>query len=198
MTDEIKQFFDKHAETWDNYCCYDQNKISAVATLAGIVPGTRVADIACGTGIMFPELISRNPAEILGVDLSDEMIARAREKFTDSRIRLLASDLFDVRETGFDIAIIFNAYPHFPDKSKLALHLSKMLKDGGRFMIAHCDGRDSINHCHSGKTVSRVSWPLRSAKEEAAVFSGCFEIDMLADTPEIYFFSGVKKPAAGD
>ena len=65
-------------------------------------------------------------------------------------------------------------------------------------MIAHNDGRSSINHCHRGTRVSQVSWPLRPAAEEAAVFSNYFDIDMLADTPDIYFFSGIKKRSSED
>jgi Methylase involved in ubiquinone/menaquinone biosynthesis len=191
---EIKRFFDGCAENWDRNCSFDRQKISAIVTLAGIKAGSRVADAACGTGVMFPEMLSRNPAKILGIDLSDRMIAGARGKFSDPRLRLLASDLFDVEETGFDTVMIFNAYPHFSDKSRLAEQIFKMLKTGGRFMIAHHDGRDVINHCHTGATVSRISRPLRSAEEEAAEFSNYFDVDMRADTPEIYFFSGTRKP----
>lgn len=193
MSNETKQFFDKYAETWDNSCKCDQKKIAAIVTLAGITSGSRIIDIACGTGVMFSEMLSRNPAMILGVDLSDKMIAKAHDKFADSRLHLLASDLFDVHETEFDTAMIFSAYPHFPDKTRLANHISEMLKEDGRFIVAHCEGRDAINHCHSGKMVSQISWPLRSAKEEAAEFSDFFNIDMIVDTSEIYFFSGTKK-----
>ncbi len=190
---EIKQFFNERAEKWDNICAYSQEKIAAIVTLAGITSGSHVADIACGTGVMIPEMLSRNPARILGIDLSEKMIAKAHSKFADSRLQLLAADLFDVQETGFDTVMIFSAYPHFPDKAKFARQISGMLKVGGRVMVAHCEGRNSINHCHSGSTVSQISWPLRSAQEEAAEFSGLFNMDMLADTPDIYFFSGVKK-----
>ncbi len=195
---EIKQFFDGYAENWDNNCKYSNEKIAAIVTLAGVTNGSKVADIACGTGVLFPELLSRNPASVLGIDLSGEMIARARSKSNDPRLHLLASDFFDVTETGFDTAILFSAYPHFPDKTGLAKHLSNMLKFEGRFIVAHCEGRNSINHCHSGKTVSRISWPLRPAKEEANAFRQYFHIDMLVDTPEIYLFSGTKKSTAED
>ncbi len=193
MANEIKEFFDQRAEVWDDICSYDQKKMEAIVTLAGITSGSRVLDIACGTGVMFPEMLSRKPEMILGIDLSDAMIAKARRKFTDERLRLLASDLFQVRETGFDVAMIFCAYPHFPDKSKLAQQISGMLNDGGRFMVAHCEGRTSINHCHSGKAVSQISWPLRPVREEAAEFALYFDVDMMADTSGIYFFSGTKK-----
>lgn len=191
----IKQFFDHMADTWDEENWIDANKIAAIVTLAGIREGSRVVDIACGTGVLVPELLSRNPSLLLGVDLSDRMIERAREKYTDPRLRLLATDLFAVKETGFDTAMIFNAYPHFGDKRDLAAQAAKLLASGGRLMVAHGGGKQIINSCHTGEAVSHISWPLRSASEEAAEFSEFFEIDMTVDSPDIYLFSGIKKEA---
>ena len=198
VMNEMKQFFDNCAEEWDSHGSIQQEKIAAIVTLSGIQPGSRVVDIACGTGVMFTEMLSRNPSMILGIDLSDKMISKARSKFSDPRLQLLSADLFEVNETGFDTAMIFSAYPHFQDKSRLARQVFKMLKPGGRFMVAHCVGRDSINHCHKGEKVSRLSWPLRPVQEEAAAFSSYFDMDILADNPDIYFFSGVKKQDLAD
>ena len=192
MLNDMKLFFDGCAETWDDNCTFHQEKIAAIVTLAGIKSGSRVVDIACGTGVMFSEILSRNPAEVFGIDLSSEMITKARSKFSDPRLHLLASNLFDVRETDFDTAMIFSAYPHFQDKRELAKQVSGMLNVGGRVMVAHCEGKNSINGCHTGKSVSRISWPLRPAKEEAAEFAEYFNIDILADTSDICLFSGIK------
>ena len=193
QTEEIKKFFNQCAETWDDSCSHDSQKIAAIVTLAGVAAGSRVADIACGTGVLFPEILSRNPEFLLGIDLSDRMIAKARSKFSDPRLHLIASDCFDVHETDFDTVFIYSAYPHFQDKAKLAELTAEMLKAGGRIMIAHSEGKRAINRHHSGKTVSQLSWDLQSVKEEAAKFSEAFNIDMLADTDNIYFFSGTKK-----
>ncbi|QAT48316.1 class I SAM-dependent methyltransferase [Caproiciproducens sp. NJN-50] len=193
QTGEIREFFDRCAETWD---CLDRGrpeKIAAIVTLSGVKEGSRVADIACGTGVLFPEILSRNPAFLLGTDLSEKMIGRARAKFSDGRLRTVASDCFELRESGFDTILIYNAYPHFPDKKRLAEKMASMLRKGGRLMIAHGTGRAAINGRHNGKMTGRISWELRSAEEEAAEFSGLFQIDMTADTEEIYFFSGFRK-----
>lgn len=190
---EIKEFFNGCADTWDNLCSHDSEKIAAIVTLAGVKQGSRVADIACGTGVLFPEILSRNPEFLLGIDLSDKMIEKAQSKFSNPRLHLVASDCFDVHETGFDTILIYSAYPHFPDKVKLAEHMAEMLKPGGRIMIAHSEGKDAINGHHTGKMVSQLSWNLQSAKTEAAKFAGAFHIDMVADTDNIYFFSGIRK-----
>lgn len=190
--EEMKRFFDCCASTWDEESDVSREKLAAVVTLAGVRSGVRVADIACGTGILFEEMLSRGPGEILGIDLSDRMIARAREKFSDPRLRLAVSDVFGVRETGFDIAMIFSAYPHFPEKRRLAEHVSSLLRPGGRFMVAHCESREEVNGHHVGERVSRLSSRLRPVREEAEEFAPFFSIDMLADTDAFYLFSGIK------
>ncbi len=192
-TEEIRTFFDRCADMWDGRCRHDPEKIAAIVTLAGVRPGGRVADIACGTGVLFPEILSRDPELLLGVDLSGKMIEKARSKFTDPRLRLAAADFFDVDEGGFDAVLLYSAYPHFPDKARLAAHMASMLKPGGRFLVAHGESREAINGCHSGGQVSPLSWKLHGAREEAENFSALFTIDMLADTKDIYFFSGIKK-----
>ena len=189
----MKSYFDRCASTWDEDCDIGKEKIAAVVTLAGICSGSRVADIACGTGVLFKEMLSRNPKEIVGIDLSDQMIARAREKFNDQRLRLIVSDLFEFRETGFDAVTIFSAYPHFLDKRRLAEHLSFLLKSGGRFMAAHCESRAGVNSHHMGEQVKRLSAELRPVREEAAEFEPFFSVDMLIDSNDFYLFSGVKR-----
>lgn len=192
-TERTKQFFDRAAEGWDRSCLHDPEKLDAIVTLADIRKGARVADIGCGTGALFEEILSREPAELLGVDLSDRMIAAARKKFHDGRLRLLAADLFDVAETGFDAATIYSAYPHFPDKERLARKIADMLVEGGRVMVAHSQGKEMINARHRGPEMEQISSPLLPAEQEANHFRKWFQIDILVDTPQLYLISGTKK-----
>jgi ubiquinone/menaquinone biosynthesis C-methylase UbiE len=190
---ETAIFFDALAADWDLNQKDNQEKIAAIATVAGIIPGMKIADIACGTGVLLPELLARNPFKILGIDISSKMIEAARKKFNDPRIELLVSDLFNIKETDFDAAIIYNAYPHFPDKRRLVRHVFDMLRDGGRVMVAHGDGREKINHHHMKGTARGLSQPLKPVELEAGEFSEFFNLDVLVDTPDIYMLSGIKK-----
>lgn len=165
-----------------------------IVSAAQIPQGGRVLDLACGTGVLFDEILSRGPAELVGVDLSDAMIARAREKFHDPRLRLIAADFFSFEETGFDAVTIYSAYPHFPDKERLLRHVWDCLNPGGRILVAHSDSREQINRRHSGgERVKAVSVSLVGAWEEAQAFEPFFSVDILADTPEFYLISGTKK-----
>lgn len=189
--DVVRPFFDAHAADWDDVSEADPRKIAAIVTLAGITAGCRVADIACGTGVLTAELLSRDPSCILGVDFSREMIAAARRKYADARVRWLVSDIFDVDINGLDAAVLYNAYPHFPEKRPLVEHVHAMLREGGRFSVAHGASREEINRCHGGSAMP-VSWPLRSAKEEAKEFQGLFAVDILVDSPDLYVVSGIR------
>lgn len=189
----IRSFFEERAQNWDETCTHDPEKIAVIVSLTGLRKGDRILDIACGTGILFEQLLSRDPSELVGLDLSPAMIARAREKFVDPRLRLLAQDFLDFAETGFQVVTLYSAYPHFPDKERLAQKLWEVLAPSGRLMLAHSQSRHSINGRHDASLAKAVSVGLRPVKEEAQVFSPYFNLDILADTPEFYIISGTRR-----
>ena len=189
----MKDFFDARAEQWDEIAVHDGHKIAAIAALAGIKKGDKVIDIACGTGIMFSPLLSYKPLQLLGIDLSPKMIKQAGEKHHDPRLTLMPLDLFDLEEAGFDVAVIYSAYPHFPNKKRLADKLHCILRPGGRFLVAHSQSMQAINHRHSDAHTATISTMLRPAMEEADVFHDCFSIDIIVDTPEFYVISGTRR-----
>ena len=45
---------------------------------------------------------------------------------------------------------MFSVFPHFPDKSKVLKELYRILKTGGRLIVAHADVKETINAYHHG------------------------------------------------
>ena len=188
----VKEYFNARADQWDQMCHHDPEKLSALVTLAGVCPGQQILDIACGTGALFNILLSKQPARLVGVDVSDRMISIAREKYPLPCVELFAMDILDFTETGFDTAFIYSAYPHFADKASLARAVWKALRPGGRFMVAHSESRATIDQRHHSPQVQRISTHLQPALQEADVWRDLFQVDILADTPDLYVISGVK------
>lgn len=188
---ETREFFNEMAGSWDSRFSADADFLKMLALLCPITQGGRAADIACGTGVLFPVLLARNPSEILGIDISENMLAEAGKKFSDPRIRFFCGSFLDLEEGGFDAAFIFRAYPHFHDKASFAVKLHSILKDGGRFIIAHSESRHTINDRHE-RTAAGVSDILADAETEARVFEGLFRVDIKADTDSLYIISGTK------
>jgi demethylmenaquinone methyltransferase/2-methoxy-6-polyprenyl-1,4-benzoquinol methylase len=190
---QTQQYFDDLAPQWDNICKHDADKLSLISALAAPAPGSRLLDIGCGTGIMIGPLLATNPRELLALDLSPRMIEQAAKKYRDARLRLLAGDFFALEESGFDFALLYSAYPHFPHKNKLARQAARCLVSGGRFMVAHSESRDVINSRHQGGAAALLSQPLKAAQEEAESWREHFRIDILIDTEQLYVISGLRK-----
>ena len=190
--EETKNFFDEKADTWDNESIYSPNLIKAVVEISGIPKNGRVIDIACGTGVLFPFILEKEPLELFGIDISDKMLEKAAEKFPSPSVRLQSGDFMDIKEDCFDIAFVYRAYPHFPDKKAFAKKLHTILKPNGRFVIAHTESRAAINQRHK-KGAMHVSDILLPVEEEAVYFNRLFDIDIKADTDNIYIISGKRK-----
>lgn len=71
-------------------------------TLSGI-PGTRIVDIGCGAGELSLALArQRHDAEVIGVDVSADLIAAARERAGDNpRLRFVLADAAAWQGDGF-------------------------------------------------------------------------------------------------
>jgi len=188
-----KEYFDSIANKWDTMCHHNPEKIAAILTLANIKSNGCILDIATGTGVLIPHLLKHGPEEITAIDLSELMIVQARKNHSDPRVRFEQSNFYEFQQTGFDFAIAYSAYPHFPDKEAFALKLSDCLNPNGRFMIAHSESKETINGRHSGDEVRKVSSSLKEAAAESSYFKAVFDIDILVDTDELYIISGIKR-----
>ncbi len=155
---EIAAFFDRLAPQWDADMIRHDDVIAQILDGAGVKPGVRVLDVACGTGVLIPDYLSRNVALVTGVDLSQEMIRIAAEKFPQNNVRFLCKDveLLPVEEM-YDCIMVYNAFPHFPDPEGLLRCLCRHLAPGGTLTIAHGQSRAAIDHHHEGaaRQVSR-------------------------------------------
>ncbi len=187
---EIISFFDDFAPTWDNANERNDAVIKRILDNCGICEGSHVLDVACGTGVLFPDYILRK-AVVTGIDISAEMVKMAKEKFP--QIDVICGDAESISfEENFDAVMIYNAFPHFPTPEKLIENLSKSLKSGGRISIAHGASREEINKCHSGKP-SKISLPLPEAEEIVKLLTSIFDVDVVISNDQMYQVSGIKR-----
>lgn len=128
----------------------------------------------------------------MGVDISKAMAEKAHSKFKDERLVVLNADFYNLIPYGFDGVIVFNAYPHFFDKPGMAKKLFNELNVGGRFIIAHDQGKDKVNAVHVRKNASKYSISLQPASIEWSFFASLFTLDSSIDNGERYIISGIK------
>lgn len=190
---EIIAFFDRLAPGWDADMIRHDGIISQILDGAGVREGVRVLDVACGTGVLFPDYLARGVASVTGVDISPEMVKLAREKFTQQNIEVLCADVEELPlERKFDCVVVYNAFPHFPDPEKLIRILAGHLADGGRLTVAHGMSRAAIDHHHEG-TASKVSRGLIHEDELAALMEKYLKVEVKISDDRMYQVTAAKK-----
>ena len=115
-------------------------RIRAVRALR-LRPGATVVDMACGTGLNFPllEKVVGPGGRIVGVDLTDAMLARAQDRIAKngwSNISLVQSDAasFDF-PAGVDAILSTYALTQVPGCADVIAHGAKALSGGGRWAV---------------------------------------------------------------
>ena len=192
MNNDTAAFFDKLAPEWDSAPAEYETREKLI-NLMGLARNSVVADIGCGRGILFEHLLKTNPARIIAVDISGEMIRLAKKLYGDKRLEYVNGDFLDVPLPMLDAAVFFNSYPHFLDKEALAEKLPGILKKGSAMIIAHSLGKAEINGMHTGESVSKFSTPLENAEAEADKFQRFFKTDTLIDNNELYFIKMTRR-----
>lgn len=182
----IKEFFDECAATWDAEMIRNEAVIKDILDDAQIEAGVHVLDVACGTGVLFPDYIARKVASITGVDISPKMVEIASEKFQGDNIKVICADVEELNDAElYDRIMIYNAFPHFSDAKRLIFKLITMLKQGGILTIAHGMSRERINQHHEGRA-SKVSEPLMDVDELSNLFDETCKLLVKVSSKERY------------
>lgn len=187
---DIISFFDSSAGSWDEELIRNDKVIEKILDNCGIDKDVCVLDVACGTGVLFPDYIKRE-AVVTGIDISPQMVKIAKEKFPDVNVICGDVEETDLNEK-FDTVMVYNAFPHFPDPERLVEKLSKLLRKGGRLSVAHGMSREDLLKLHNERA-SKVSLPLPDEKTLAKIFEPFFSVDIMISDSEMYQVSGVKK-----
>ncbi|PYX81996.1 MAG: SAM-dependent methyltransferase, partial [Acidobacteria bacterium] len=110
-----------------------------VLALMQLRPSDRVLDLGCGAGWATRLLAARVPeGKVIGVDISDEMIERARRSSSNfSSIEFAVGSLEKIAsaDDSFDKALSIESFYYYPDQGAALDELHRVLKPGGRFFI---------------------------------------------------------------
>ena len=115
-------------------------RVRAVHAL-GLRPGDSVVDVACGTGLNFAliEDTIGPHGRIVGVDLTDAMLARAQGRIDThgwDNIRLVQADAAEFNfPTGVDAILSTYALTQVPECGDVIAHGAAALSEGGRWVV---------------------------------------------------------------
>ncbi len=99
------------------------------------INGKRIVDVGCGGGIL-SEGLAKNGADLLGIDLSEELIDIADLHGLESGVnahyrKISAEALADEQPEGFDHVTCMEMLEHVPDPASIVRACAKLVKPGG-------------------------------------------------------------------
>jgi SAM-dependent methyltransferase len=130
------EFFDRHAEA-DSYDVFtpesNRRLIEAVTRVGAWARGARVADLGCGSGAFTDEL-SKVGYSAVGIDISPKLIEVGHTKYPG--LELIEGDVEHLPfATGsLDGVLLSGLVHHFPDPSRCAAEVYRVLRPGGSFV----------------------------------------------------------------
>jgi ubiquinone/menaquinone biosynthesis C-methylase UbiE len=128
----------------------------------------RIADVACGTGILADRIERElHPDEIYGVDMSDGMLAQARQRSSAVTWRKGPAEQLPFDDGALDAVVSTSAF-HFFDQPAALREFHRVLRPGGMAAVATmspwhglplpapADNRLSVAHSPSPRAVRQL------------------------------------------
>ena len=132
-------------QRWTDYQEHQDQVLRPVSdrliAVAGPKPGDRVIDVGCGCGATTIDFAGRvSPGgEVLGLDISEPMLARAHERAPQGlpiRFERADATVYDFEPDGADLIVSRFGVMFFADPARSFANLRKGLKPGGRLAFA--------------------------------------------------------------
>ena len=116
-----------------------------VAAAAGVEPGERVLDVACGTGALTIAVAERvGPGgSVVGLDANPEMLAVARRKPAPIEWVEGAAEALPLPDRSFDAVVSQFGFMFFQDGTAALREMMRVLRPGGKLAVAVCDAVDN-------------------------------------------------------
>lgn len=121
-----------NAELYDDKHSFVFQYGESVLELLAVKPGERVLDLGCGTGDLANQM-QQSGAEVVGIDASPDMVAKAKSKFPGLDFSVVDATSFHF-DKPFD-AVFTNATLHWIKNADAVIqNVYNCLKPGGRFV----------------------------------------------------------------
>ena len=98
--------------------------------------GDNILDVACGNGYLLGELSKKAEVNAFGVDISENMIASARERYPACTFAAGPCTPLRFENESMDVITVSCAFHHFETPQIFANECMRVLKKNGKVLIA--------------------------------------------------------------
>jgi len=141
----LKKILDLNKRAWDNIAERYDNRSGALKEFSDVFntfmeklpQGGRVLDLGCGTGLPYAGYLVENGFDVLGVDLSDEMVKVSSRNVPGANFVQLSMSEIPYRDEFHGVISSFSMLLLSPDLFKeTASRVHSALVNGGHFYLS--------------------------------------------------------------
>ena len=165
----VASWYDKHLEGPDTY--HTKVILPNLSRLMDIKKGQTVLDLACGQGF-FSKAFAEAGADVTGIDISPELIIKAKERAPQIRFTVSPADDLSSVETGSqDTVTLILAVQNIAEVKGVFAEVRRVLKQTGTFFIVmnhpafRIPKRSSWEWDQQGKEYRRIDAYLSESRE---------------------------------
>jgi ubiquinone/menaquinone biosynthesis C-methylase UbiE len=188
-----QEFFNKAADTWDKRFASKElnSSLSQLVPTFNLQPGQSVLDVGTGTGILIPFLLKAvgPTGKVAAVDYAEKMVEICNAKYagvSNVHVAVQRIENLNFPSESFDAVTCFGLFPHLENKEAALAQLNRVLKPGGKLIIAHALSSAEIKaHHRNAPVVAHDALPDRTEMEwflKQAGFTGI----RITDEPGCY------------
>eukprot|EP01120_Amphizonella_sp_Union-15-10_P015603 TRINITY_DN8065_c0_g1_i1.p1 TRINITY_DN8065_c0_g1~~TRINITY_DN8065_c0_g1_i1.p1 ORF type:complete len:251 (+),score=49.10 TRINITY_DN8065_c0_g1_i1:51-803(+) len=144
--DDIKSLWDTLANAWNVWIGNEGDWTRKNSTdrfvwqYAGELKGKKVLDAGCGNGYLSIQLAQKGAEHVIGVDISPNMIAIAKEKILDKNAPIefrvdSTTELVTIQDESIDLIISNFSLMDSPHPDLIIKSFHRVLKTGGKIIL---------------------------------------------------------------
>jgi len=144
-------------------------KISFILSRIAVKEGSTVVDVGCGTGFLLEKLEKKASmqGQLVGVDISINMLRGAKRKLTRADVVLADAEAVPFRDCCFDAVFSVSVMQLVPEPQKSIAELLRLLKEGGSFGASILRKSKSA---HEIGNVAGLTWEIYDSETMKDVF----------------------------
>jgi ubiquinone/menaquinone biosynthesis C-methylase UbiE len=158
----------------DSFVQAQSNLTDYCISLLDSIENKEVVEIGCGNGVQSLYIFQKfNPSKITGIDLSKaniEIALSEKERLKAEKVTFIVDDAQNMKSIpseSTDVLINIESAFHYPDKTAFLKEIHRVLKPGGRFLIADILTKPSkVRNKLWGKSMSHHFWDHSQYNEE--------------------------------
>ncbi len=135
--------FNSWTKTYDSPSIYNFFLTLSNKAIVRLLPQTlevSILDVGVGTGILIEQMLPRNKsAHLFGIDISPEMVKKAKIKFkgkSNITIALGSANKLPHKDNSFEFVTCVNSFHHHPDSIQSLKEMERVLKPGGKVILS--------------------------------------------------------------